>query len=210
MNVRSFVPRSLPLTGPDYQVDIARGNPGQNVRITKQGNQIAVTHQTNPADDALITVGNGTVAIHRPHGQDVAYRQAGNQIAIDRQGIGQDVLITQTGNQLTVDRYGANQDVSYRRSPGHFEIDRFGYVNDVAVNVQGETVSIDRGQNYQDTAVRLPGGDFDPTTWQQELSLDPQAWQTVHHWFDQGHPDLSDLITLTEQGQILEWDGLLR
>ncbi|MBI3924012.1 MAG: hypothetical protein HY319_00575 [Armatimonadetes bacterium] len=209
---RRYVPRSLPLRGPDYSIAVQRGNPLQDVSVEKHGEAIRIAHRTNPAQSALVQVGADGIAIQRAGRPSTFLRQSGNQISIVRpNGGGPNLTITHLGDRIAVNRQNDAGDVIFARSQDQFAIDRYGVQNDVLITTSPDRTVIDHFQNHQDTVISTaPGMPLDPVTWQDELSLDPQAWEILNKWFDDGRVSTDDLVTVTESGQVLEWDGLLQ
>jgi hypothetical protein len=204
-----YLPRSLPLQGPDYQVTVGKNRAGADRRITKSGDTIRV-QSTNPANQLTVQLEPGgltyandghlptevykradQVAVRRPSGQSVVFSHFGNEIMVNRPGLSQDVYFTKTEDGLTIDRYGYNNDVEIKSSP--------------------EGVSFRYGDPTKNTLVGLtPGIEFDPVAFQEETTLDPHALALLDKWFETGNIQPTDLVTLTQKGEILEADGLLR
>lgn len=206
---RRYLPKSLPLTGDNYQLTVRHQNPGRQRQITKNGNQIHV-RSGNPADNVTIQTGPRGMTFSRGAGMPTHLRQTPNQIAINRPN-GQHLRINKSGNQIAVDRPGVSHDVIFTQTDTGLLIDRYGAHNDVRITSGPGQVSFEYGQPLKNTVVNLPQGlDFDPVTFQEETTLDPHGLAILNKWFSENALDGSDLVTLTQRGEVLEADNLLR
>ena len=179
-------PRSLPLHGPDYRLEIDRQGIADDVTISKRGDRIEVD-------------GYGSA--------DVSLRVQPDRIEIDRYG-SDDCTITQRGDRIEVDRPGLQSDVTYKFSGDRLEIDRYGLAGDVTVTRRGDRIEIDGYGLAGDVTIRTPF-ELDPVAWEAQLGLKAQGWNILSKWFEEGKPSLEDLVVLTETGQLELRDTLL-
>lgn len=202
-----YLPVSLPLQGPDYQVAVHKRQPAESRLISKVGPQIRV-ESDNPAD--CLTLESGPAGLsYAPDGHlPTKIYKRGDQVAVRRPG-GDDVVFSQFGNQIMVDRPGWSRDVYFLKTPDGLRIDRAGFANDVEISRSGQTYSFRHGQSLKDTVVSLPiETEFDPVAFQDETTVSPQGLALLGKWFEEGIQP-TDLITLTQKGELLEWDHIL-
>lgn len=204
----TYLPRSLPLEGPNYRVSINKRQPSASKSITKSGDQIRVA-TANPADCLTVQINpDGLTYARDGHQPTRAYKRA-DQVAL-RRPTGDNVVFSKFRNQIMVDRPGWSQDVIFSKTDDGLLIDRAGYANDVAIKKTGNQVSFSHGQSHKDTVVTLtPGLELDPVAFQEEITLAPHGLALLDKWFE-SEIQPNDVITLTQQGEILEADYLLR
>lgn len=203
-----YLPRALPLDGPDFQVAINKSRPGADKHIAKVGNTVRVACE-NPADNLTLTLRpDGLTYAKDGHLATDVYKR-GDQVAV-RRPTGDHVVFSKAGPEIMVNRPGLSQDVYFRKTDDGLLIDRYGYANDVAISRGPDGVAFRYGDPTRNTLVGLtPGIDFDPVAFQEETTLDPHALALLDKWFE-GEIQPTDLVTLTQQGEVLETDGLFR
>lgn len=204
-----YLPKSLPLQGGDYQLRVRHHNPARQKTITKSGSSIKV-RSGNPADNVDIRTGPSGMSFARGAGLPTHIRQAGQEITIQRPS-SQNVFLRKRGNTISVDRPGVANDVEFTQTPKGLVIDRFSIQNDVRISTTPERISFEYGQPYRNTSVTLTEGiEFDAVAFQEETTLHPHGLATLNKWFENGSIDAVDLVTLTQKGEVLMSDGLLR
>ena len=207
---RRHLPASLPLTGDkNYNVRVRKNQSNGQRSITKRGNRIEV-RSSNVGDNVSISSSSRGISYSKGGQSPTHLSQNGNNIFINRPG-GNDVRITKNGNTIAVDRPGSSNDVSFTQTPQGLNIDRFGTHNDVRITAGPNQVRFEYGQSLKNTSVTLTEGiEFDTVAFQNEITLDPQGLGILQDWFSDGKIDGADLLTLTQRGDLLEADGLLR
>ena len=204
-----YIPKSLPLQGGDYQLQVRHQNLARQKIITKRGNAIQV-RSGNPGDNVDIRSGPQGVSFSRGAGLPTHLRQSGQQISIQKP-TGQNTLIQKRGNTISVDRPGVSNDVQFTQTPSGLLIDRFGVQNDVRITASPNQVSFEYGQPLRNTSVTLTDGlEFDAVAYQEETTLHPHGLAILNDWFTNDSVDGADLITLTQKGEVLMADNLLR
>ncbi|MCA9790954.1 MAG: hypothetical protein KC910_04135 [Candidatus Eremiobacteraeota bacterium] len=199
-------PRSLPLHGPDYRLEIDRQGIADDVTISKRGDRIEVDGYGSADVSLRDQPDRIEIDGYGPQG-DITLRSRDNRIEIDRYG-SDDCTITQRGDRIEVDRPGLQSDVTYKFSGDRLEIDRYGLAGDVTVTRRGDRIEIDGYGLAGDVTIRTPF-ELDPVAWEAQLGLKAQGWNILSKWFEEGKPSLEDLVVLTETGQLELRDTLL-
>jgi hypothetical protein len=198
----------LPLHGSNYQLTVGKNRHGAGRQITKHGDTIRV-RSANPANQLTLQVqSDGLTWAQDGHQPTEVYKRA-DQVAV-RRPTGQSVVFSKLGNEIMVNRPGLSQDVYFSKTENGLNIDRYGYLNDVEIKSVPDGVSIRHGDSSKNTLVSMTDGlEFDPVAFQEETTLDPHALALLDKWFESGIQP-TDLVTLTQKGEILEADGLFR
>jgi hypothetical protein len=206
---RSYLPKPLPLTGSNYHVTIRNSNPAKQKNIQKAGDRVTV-RGGNPADNIDLQVRPDGLSYQKMGQLPTHIRQQGQSISIQRPN-GQNVQIVKRGNSILVDRPGVSNDVQFTQTSNGLDIDRYSVHNDVRITSTAGAVSFQYGQPQKNTQVNLPTGmDFDPVAFQQETTLHPHGFAILNEWFSHDSIDAADLVTLTQKGDMVEADDLLR
>ncbi|MEW6277701.1 MAG: hypothetical protein AB1758_03685 [Candidatus Eremiobacterota bacterium] len=209
----SLIPRGLPLTGPDYRIEVhSEAWGGRDTLIEKQGNSIRID-RPGIQSDYSITVADDSLVLERDaYNQRIEIAQRGDAIEIKRPFMPyDDVTIRREQNKIVVDRQSAFKDVSYERADNEFRIQREAAGKDVVLRRTEAGFEIDR-QNGPDVAIKLSGlaaeQGLDMNVWAPRMGLEPQGYALVEKWLA-GGLNCHDLLTITEEGDITLWDRSL-
>lgn len=208
------IPRGLPLSGPDYTLQIhSTAYGGRDTVVQKQGNELTID-RPGVVEDYKITLGQDSISIEKGNGHRAEIRREGQGVVIERPTVAAgDVAIRYTPGRLEVDRQAAFQDVSYELAGGDLTIKREAAGKDVALRRTEDGFSIERPGYRPDLTIKLDGPladeGLDMTVWAPRLGLEPEGYALVDRFLKQGlNPE--DLLTVTQDGDVILWDRALR
>ncbi len=215
-----YILKNLPISGPDYKIQVDRKGSTEDFLIEKKGDTIVIDHFDNSKDivikNDLKDVGgkkNGSITIDRPGTmEDEIITQSGDRIFINRPGIENDVEIKKTGDEIVINRSNTSKYTKYRKGEESWEIDRDGFRNDVHIYrdpADKNTIKIDKYGDADDVSVnRTDDKGLDVRAWYQDLTMTPEGFELVTGWLDQGL-NAEDLVRLTEDGKLHIMDDYL-
>ena len=215
-----YILKKLPLSGPDYKIEIDRKGSTKDYSIEKKGETITVDHFDNSKDFSIkndLKAENGRIfgkiTIDRPGTfEDESISQSGDRIFINRPGYENDVEIKKLGNEITINRANTSKYTKYRKGEESWEIDRDGFRNDVHIYrdpPDSNSIKIDKYGDADDvTVTRDDDKGLDVRAWHEELTMTPEGFELVTDWLDHGL-NAEDLIQLTEDGKLHIMDDYL-
>lgn len=175
----------------------------------KDGNVIRLDHPFL-AEDVTIKVESDRIdVLGFQRNQDVSVRRdADGDLTVIRDAGNQFTHIQKVGNRIAVRRRDPAQEVVYSKRNDDLLIDRYGVQNDVTLKSRNGTLIIDRQGTFNDLQITLSGVPLDPVTFRNDTTLDPQVFDLLQKWFEEGL-EMDDLVQVTQDGKVDVIDWLL-
>lgn len=206
---RQFPPRPLPLRGPDYHIKVDRDGTLRDYEIVKDESGIRIDHPFL-AEDVTVRVEKDRIdVIGFQRNQDISVRKdPDGDLTVIRDAGNQYTTIEKVGNRIAIRRRDPAQEVVFTKRNDDLLIDRYGVQNDVTLKTRNGTLLIDKQGTFNDLSISLEGVGLDPVTFRNDTTLDPQAFDMLQSWFQNGL-NMDDLVQVTQDGKVDVIDWLL-